>query len=146
FSRGMNGAELRGEADRAWPVGGQVHHQRLVRIACETLALEMDAALRVTRERNSVGDIEAAAVFRYRPVGELQIQIAQRPLALLLPAEPVLRGVIGYLREFAGAELAHHLIEIFCDSELSEIASAGLAGVERVVIECDALFFDAAEN
>jgi hypothetical protein len=81
---------------------------------------------------------------RLRVRWELQEKVAQRLVTLLLPPEPVLRDPLGDFRVFALAELLDDLVERLGDVELWQIAPARLAGVERVVVQLDALLADAA--
>src|SRR5690242_15917939 len=114
-------------------------------MADETLADARAAADRVDRARQPAQQVELAPVVRWLGVvaAELQVNIPKRLIALLLPAEPVLRDEIGYLGVLSLAHPPHHLVEILSDIDRRQIAHAGFAGVERVVVQLDPFLIDA---
>ena len=114
----MHGTELGGEADRAGLVGGELDDDRLVRVARKGLACVCHAVARERRARYRISDVELAAVVRRFALREREIQIAQRLIALLLPAEPVLGDPIGDFAVLSIAcyswQISNECITSFC--------------------------------
>ena len=92
------------------------------------------------------GEIEPAAVGGDGAgAGEVEPEIAERLVALLVTAEPVLGDVGVGLGIFAGLDESGDVVEIFGEIEGAEIGGR-FAGGEGVFVELEVLAAGAAEN
>src|SRR4029450_13729161 len=111
FSGRVNGSKLRGKADRAGLVGGELNDEGFVGEGREVLARVRDAVASEGRARNRDGKVEVATIVLRVTLRELQVQVAQRLVALLLAAQPVFPEPVGHFLVLAVAPALEGVVE-----------------------------------
>ena len=118
----------------------------LIRVADKCLAGEGDTVALKAHSGCGGGEIEPAAIAGDGAAGrEVEPEIAERLVALLVAAEPVLGDVGVGLGIFAGLDEAGDVVEVFGDIEGAEIGGR-FAGSEGVFVELELLTDGAAVN
>ncbi len=146
FGGGVDGGEQGFEGERAGFVGAQAEGDDLIGGAGDDLTGEGGAVALEAHAGGGGGEIEPAAVVGDGTgAGEVEPEIAERLVALLVAAEPVLGDVGVGFGIFAGFDEAGDVVEVFGEIERAEIGGR-FAGGEGVFVELKVLARGVAEN